>query len=129
MENKKEAVINTFEYTYSAKRQEEIEQIRKKYLPPEEDKLETLRKLDRSAENAGTIVSIVIGIIGTLVMGAGMSLTMVWTDSLLLVGIIVGILGIAILACAYPVYKIVVKKQREKIAPRILALSEELSKM
>ena len=129
MENKKEAVNNTFEYTYSAKRQEEIEQIRKKYLPPEEDKLETLRKLDRSAENAGTIVSIVIGIIGTLVMGAGMSLTMVWTDSLLLVGIIVGILGIAILACAYPVYKIVVKKQREKIAPRILALSEELSKM
>lgn len=33
---------NTFEYTYSAKRQEEIEAIRKKYMPKEEDKMELL---------------------------------------------------------------------------------------
>ena len=38
-----------FEYTYSAKQQEEVEAIRKKYLPKEEDKMETLRKLDRKA--------------------------------------------------------------------------------
>ena len=45
MENKEE----TFEYTYSAKQQQEIENIRKKYLPKEEDKMEQLRRLDRSA--------------------------------------------------------------------------------
>ena len=38
----------TFEYTYSAKRQEEIEAIKNKYLPPKEDKMEQLRKLDTS---------------------------------------------------------------------------------
>ena len=42
-----EPVMNenqSFQYSYSAKRQKEIEDIRKKYLPKEEDKLETLKK-------------------------------------------------------------------------------------
>lgn len=45
MENGKD----TFYYTYSAKQQEEIQNIRKKYLAREEDKMEKLRRLDRSA--------------------------------------------------------------------------------
>ncbi len=119
---------NSFEYTYSSKRQREIENIRKKYLPKEEDKMETLRRLDRSADRPGTIWSLVIGIIGTLIIGAGMSCAMVGgTTVLFVVGIIVGIIGIAILSVAYPVYRIVTKKQREKIAEQILALTEELS--
>ena len=40
---------DVFQYTYSAKQQEEIEAIRKKYLPPQEDKMEQLRRLDKSA--------------------------------------------------------------------------------
>ena len=39
---------NSFNYTYSAKQQEEIKNIRKKYVAPEEDKMEQLRRLDRS---------------------------------------------------------------------------------
>lgn len=42
MENKNE----TFTYTYSSKQQEEIRNIRSKYLPKEEDKMEQLRRLD-----------------------------------------------------------------------------------
>ena len=47
MENQRD----TFHYTYSAKQQEEIQNIRKKYLPPEqgEDKMAQLRRLDQSA--------------------------------------------------------------------------------
>ena len=37
----------TFEYRYSAKQQEEIEAIRRKYLPKEEDKMEQLRQMHR----------------------------------------------------------------------------------
>lgn len=119
---------NTFEYTYSADRQREIERIRKKYLPKEEDKLETLRRLDRDAEKPGTIISIIIGILGTLIMGAGMSMTMVGNGAVLFaVGIILGIIGIGILAAAYPVYIIVTKRHRAKVAEQILALTEELS--
>ena len=116
----------TFEYTYSAKQQNEIEAIRRKYMPAEEDKMETLRRLDKSAENAGTITSIIIGVIGTLILGTGMSLIMVWKSFFLGIGI--GVVGLILIAAALPLYKIVTKKQREKIAPQILALSEELMK-
>ena len=36
---------HSFEYTYSAQRQQEVEEIRKAYLPKEEDKMEQLRRL------------------------------------------------------------------------------------
>ena len=116
----------TFEYTYSAERQKEVESIRKKYVAKEEDKMEQLRKLDRDAEKPATIAAIVVGVIGILVFGGGLSLALVWTDTMLAVGIALGIVGIGIMAMALPVYKIVTKKQREKIAPQVLALSEEL---
>ena len=118
---------NTFEYTYSAQRQEEVEAIKKKYLP-NEDMMEQLRKLDRSVETQGTMCAIMIGVIGTLVFGTGMSLAMVWAKTFFVLGIICGIIGMALIATAYPVYKLVIKKQRKKVAPQILALSEELLK-
>ena len=125
MEKKSE---KTFQYSYSSKQQDEVESIKRKYMPKQEDKLEQLKKLDKSAETPGTVVGLILGIIGTLVMGTGMSCVMVWTDSLFVVGIVVGLLGIVMIALAYPAYRIVTKKQREKIAPMILALSEELLK-
>lgn len=125
MEKKSE---KTFQYSYSSKQQDEVEAIKRKYMPKQEDKLEQLRKLDKSAETPGTVVGLILGIIGTLVMGTGMSCVMVWTESLFIVGILVGLLGIIMIALAYPTYKIITKKQREKIAPMILALSEELLK-
>ena len=123
MENKKE----TFEYTYSAKQQQEIENIRKKYLPKEEDKMEQLRRLDRSAARKGTILSVVMGVAGCLLMGTGMCCSMVWMQQWFIPGIVIGLLGIAGVAAAYPVYVRVTKKEREKIAPQILKLAEELS--
>ena len=118
----------TFEYTYSAKQQAEIAQIRKKYLPKEEDKMELLRKLDRDATKPGTICSIAVGVVGCLVFGFGMSCVMVWSDSFMILGIVVGIIGMIMMGMAYPVYVKITKKQREKLAPQILALTEELSK-
>lgn len=117
----------SFEYTYSAKQQKEIDSIRKKYLPKEEDKMETLRKLDKSAEKPGTMIALAIGILGTMLLGVGMCCTMVWRSSLFILGILVGILGIAILATAYPVYKRITHLQRAKIAEKILALTDELT--
>lgn len=122
--NKKE----TFEYTYSSKQQEEIESIRKKYLPKEENKMELLRKLDRDVTNPGTIWSIIIGVIGCLMFGGGMSLVMVAGKAFMAAGIVMGLVGIAVMAVALPVYKKITEKQRERIAPQILALTEELMK-
>lgn len=119
---------NSFEYTYSPRENEEIRKIREKYLPKQEDKMEQLRRLDQSATKKGTAVSLIVGILGTLIMGGGMSMYMVWTSALLIPGIIVGVLGIAGVAAAYPLYSHITKKERERIAPEILRLTEELMK-
>lgn len=124
MEENKE----TFSYTFSASKQEEIENIRKKYLPKQEDKMEQLRRLDESATKPGMIAALAVGIIGTLILGLGMCCTMVWTDNLFVPGIIIGIIGIAGISAAYPLYTHITKKQREKLAPEILRLSDELTK-
>lgn len=124
MSEKKE----TFEYAYSSERQEELESIRKKYLPKEEDKMELLRKMDRKVEMQATITSLIVGIVGCLIFGFGMCCVMVWADSLFGLGIITGIIGLIIMGLAYPLCVVVVKKQREKIAPQILELTEELMK-
>ncbi|MCM1330486.1 MAG: hypothetical protein NC253_13725 [Ruminococcus sp.] len=113
-----------FEYTYSAKQQAELENIRKKYLPKEETKMEKLRRLDKSVTSFGTVISIAIGIIGTLIMGFGMCLIMVWSK--FFIGIIIGIAGMVILGAAYPIFNYITKKRREKIAPEILRLTEEI---
>ena len=117
-----------FEYAYSAKKHEEIEAIKKKYLPKEEDKMETLRRLDQSVEKVGTMYALVVGIVGALLLGTGMSLIMtVGTLGAYVIGIVLGLLGMIPIGVAYPLYKKKVERQREKIAPQILALTEELS--
>ena len=120
----------TFNYTYSASRQAEIKSIREKYAPvtPEEDKMEQLRRLDASATKPGAIVSLSVGIISVLLLGVGMCCTMVWGDTLFIPGIIIGVIGIIGVMAAYPIYNHITKKQREKLAPEILRLTDELMK-
>jgi hypothetical protein len=123
MNNKNE----TFQYTYSAKQQEEIEKIRQKYLPREESKMEQLRKLDESATKPGTIAALAVGITSMLLFGIGMCCTLVWADRYFVVGIIIGIIGLAGAASAFPLYNHITARKREKLAPVIIKLSEELS--
>lgn len=118
----------SFNYTYSAKQQEEIKNIRKKYVPPEEDKMEQLRRLDRSVTEKSTATSLAVGILGALVMGIGMCCAMVWQGVMFIPGIIIGIIGIALVCCAYPIYNRITEKEREKIAPEIIRLTDELMK-
>lgn len=133
MENKE-----TFNYTYSAKEQDEIKAIRKKYAAPEEteDKMVQLRRLDASVTQKAQAVSLVFGVIGALILGFGMSLAMTNLGEILgsyrgmamLFGIIIGIVGIVLVSLAYPLYNRIVKKEREKIAPEIIRLTDELMK-
>ena len=121
------------EVTYSAGQQKEVEAIRKKYLPQEADKMGQLRKLHAIPTQKAKAASLAVGIIGTLIMGTGMSVCLtdigVALGSLaMVIGILVGIVGMVLVALAYPLYNRVLKKQREKIAPEILRLSDELLK-
>ena len=126
MENKNESEV--FSYTYSAKEQEEVKQIRKKYMPKEADKMEQLRRLDRSVTRKGTAVSIVVGIIGALTLGIGMCCAMVWMGQWFVPGIVIGLVGIILVSLTYPLYTHITQKEREKVAPEILRLIDELMK-
>ncbi len=118
---------DTFHFSYSAKQQEEIRKIREKYIPKEENKMDQLRRLDESATKPGTIAAVTVGILGTLLLGIGMCCTMVWAETLFVPGVIIGLVGIAVVIAAYPVYNRITKKRREKLAPEIIRLTDELS--
>lgn len=115
-----------FEYTYSAKQQEEVKRIREKYVPKEDDKMEQLRRLDASVTKKGTVFSLVIGILSALIFGIAMCCCMVW--NMFIIGVIIGIVGISGVSIAYPVYTYITKKERERLAPEILRLADELMK-
>lgn len=119
---------NSFRITYSAKERQEVENIRKKYIPQQEDKLQRLKRLDAKVYNKAATVSLIFGIIGTLVMGTGMCCCMVWAQEWFVPGIIIGLLGIALICLAYPMYNKTLKLEREKITPEILRLTDELMK-
>lgn len=125
---------NSFEYTYCAQQQREVEAIRSKYLPKEEDKMEQVRRLHSIPTRKAQASSIAMGTVGALVLGTGMSICM--TDiaaamdrqTSMVLGILVGVIGMVLVAMAYPVYNRVKKKERAKIAPEILRLTNELLK-
>lgn len=119
---------NGFTYTYSAKQQAEVKAIRQKYLPREEDKMAQLRRLDASATRKGSVAALALGVISSLVMGIGMCCCMVWADKWFAPGILIGLVGIIGVAAAYPLYSRITKKQRERIAPEIIRLTDELMK-
>ena len=118
----------TFNYTYSAARNKEVESIRHKYIPREESKLERLKKLDLRVQMAGTIESLCFGIVGALVFGLGMCFFLdvfagaAWLTALLMV------LGAVIMIPAYPIYRRIARKTKAELTPEILRLSEEIMK-
>ena len=125
-----------FTYKYSAKEQAELKRIRDKYTSPteEEDKMARLRRLDASVTNTAQAVSLAVGVIGTLILGCGMSLCMTELGNMLsldkhmsmMIGIIVGVIGGILASLAYPIYNFIVKVKRKKLAPEILRLTDEL---
>lgn len=117
---------NTFHYTYSAAQNREVQSIRQKYLPREENKLELLKRLDHAVNNAGMIESLSAGILGCLVFGVGMCFMLHVLGNSALPGIPFCLIGAAVMLAAYPVYKRCRDKKKAELAPKILELTEEL---
>lgn len=120
----------TFSYRYSAKENSEVQEIRKKYLPQSESKLEELKRLDRMVQNSGMLESLCIGVGGFLLFGLGICLAVqVIGNGVISVvfGVLLGIFGAVAMFIAYPVYRLFFNKTKKKYVPRILQLTEELS--
>lgn len=128
---------NAFSYTYSVNDRTEVEKIREKYVKEEakeENKLERLRKLDMGVTKKAQVSALTVGIIGTLFLGMGMSLIMTELSEMLgyemslITGIIIGVIGGAMMCAAYPLYSRIIERERKKIAPEIIKLTDELMK-
>jgi hypothetical protein len=127
-----------FSYTYSARQQAEIKRIREKYTPSEEveDKMDRLRRLDASVTSTAQAVALIFGVIGTLILGSGMSLCMTEIGTAvglsgniaMVIGVIVGVVGGILASLAYPIFNAIVKAKRKKLAPEIIRLTDELIK-
>lgn len=117
---------NGFTYSYSAEKKNEAEMIRKKYLPREETPLERLKSLDARVGRAGVIESLIMGVIGCLIFGIGMCFGLdVFAGADMLTLVFMG-LGAFIMAPAYAVYKRISRRTRDRLAPEILRISDEL---
>ena len=117
-----------FHYSYSAETQNEIEAIRRKYLPREEqeDKLEQLRRLDAGVTTPGLIASMALGIASVLIFGVGMCCFLVWDR--FIPGALLCVAGVVGMLVAPWLYRRLVEKRRQEIAPEILRLTDELSR-
>lgn len=120
---------NDFEFQYSAPtniERKEIESIRNSYLEKASgsDKLSRLRKLDSKVRNIPIVISLILGVVGILIFGLGLTMVLEW--NLNIWGVIVGALGLIPTLFAYPVYYQTLKHLKNKYSNEIIKLSEEL---
>ena len=116
-----------FTYSYSApteSERREIDGIRKQYLPKEESKLEKLKKLDRIVNNPPKIVGIILGVVGTLIFGLGLTMCLEWNMTAW--GAVVAAVGLIPAVSAYFAYKYILRSGKQKYGAEILRLSNEL---
>ncbi len=59
----------SFSYSYSAKENKEVQEIRKKYLPQGESKMDELKRFDYTVQTSGIMESFCAGISGALIFG------------------------------------------------------------
>ena len=117
---------NTFSYTYSAPENQEVLNIRKKYLPQEETKLEELKRLDHLVQNSGVTESLCAGISGCMIFGLGLCIAMEAIGHVVWLGVILGLVGVVGMLAAFPVYRKYFNKAKAQHTTRILELAAEL---
>ena len=111
-------------YQASEREQRKAEGIRRQYVSREENKMEQLQKLDSKVKLPGKIVGSILGVIGALVMGAGMSLVMVWGN--MAMGLALSIPGLAVLLLGFLAYYLITGSRKKKYAAEIMRLSSDV---
>ena len=113
-----------------------VQKIRSQYTEKQYTELDELKAMDAKVKVPANVFAIVFGSLSAIIMGTGMSLVMtnlgqilgLTTELSMVVGVSAGLVGLVLTVLAYPVYGRVLKKERQRIAPEILRLSDELLK-
>ncbi len=118
-----------FNYRYTAptrSERQEIENIRRHYEPESapKTKIEQLRALDKRVKRVPTAVAYLLGIVGILVFGLGLTMVLEW--NIWIWGAVIACVGCIPMAFAYSVCKLLLERNKKKYGTQILTLSEEL---
>lgn len=107
------------------------ESIVNQYTVKETGKVAQLKKLDALAKRPANIFAYTFGVVSALVLGVGMSLSMGVIGGggmpVKIVGIVVGLLGIAGAGVNYSIYKKILEKGKQKYASDIIRLAKEIT--
>lgn len=107
------------------------EQLANEYAPKDTSKVVALRKLDAKAKRPACIFTYSVGILSALVFGTGMCLAMgqigSGTTGSFVLGIVVGLLGMAGMSINYPIYKKLLSQGKQKYAFEIMELAKQIS--
>lgn len=118
-----------FNYIYSVPTEEERKEIlaiRNKYIPSDnvETKLDILRKLNDKVIKLPKIISIILGIVGVLIFGLGISMVLEW--DIVISGVVISAVGVIIACVSYPIYNVILKHNKKKFSNEIIKLSDEI---
>ena len=107
------------------------EHLANEYAPKDDSKVIALRKLDARAKLPATVFTYAVGILSALIAGVGMCLSMnvIGSGSMVsfVIGVVIGIVGLAGMGINYPVYKKMLAKGKKKYAFEIMELAKEIS--
>ncbi len=106
--------------------EELVKKIKQNYEKHETTKIDELKLLDKKVKTPAIAFAYIYGIVGSLVLGTGMCLAMKVFANLMPLGIVIGILGIAMVSTTYLIYKKILKSRKSKYANKVLELSDEI---
>lgn len=91
-----------------------------------------MKELDAKVKRPANVFAGIFGTLSVLVMGSGMSLAMsdigqtLNIPNSMTIGIVVGLVGIGMVALTYPIYKGILSSRKKKYADEIMKLSDEI---
>lgn len=112
------------DFNATAQDQKKAEDIRRQYIPREDNKIEQLQRLDSKVKTPGKVVASILGVVDVLVMGSGMALVMVWEN--MTMGLALSIPGMIVALLAFPAYAVITNSRKKKYASEIMRISDGL---
>ena len=104
----------------------QINKIREDYIEKEQTNFDKLKELDKKVKRPAQIFAYVFGSVSSLILGTGMCLAMKVIGNAMALGIVIGVVGIALVSANYFIYKKILSSRKNKYKNQVLALADEV---
>lgn len=120
-----DGVLLSFKRDRKLQHKQELSRLERKA----EEHAALLKQFEQSKTRGATIFTVLFGILSVLILGGGMSMTLLeeYRLSFLVVGIILGVLGMVLCVINYFIYKKMVDRKTHQVLPLIDEQNEQLA--